>query len=370
MGIPFSTPQKEFEQIFDQWLVEVKSIASRGVFVGGQVVEKFERKFAEYCGVKEAIGVGNGTDAIYLALKALNIGPGDEVITVANTFIATVEAIHHTGARPVLVDCKEDSYLIDVDAVTKYINDNTKAIIIVHLYGRMVPATDLFEVACKKGIAIIEDCAQAAGARFDNKSSGNYGTIGCFSFYPDKNLGAIGDGGCITTSNNEVSEKIRKLRNHGGIQKYSHEIPGYNSRLDPIQAAALALKLEHLDDWIKIRRSVAQLYHKYLSDCDSIILPVNPGEEEHSYHLYVIRVKGGRIQRDALHKHLQKKGILTAIHYPLPVHLTPAFSYLGYEEGRFPVSERLANEILSLPMNISITEDDIAFISKEIKAFV
>jgi dTDP-4-amino-4,6-dideoxygalactose transaminase len=370
MGIPFSTPHKEFEIVFDQWLEDVRGIVSRGLFVGGPVVEHFEKQFAEYCGVKEAIGVANGTDALLLALKALNIGPGDEVITVANTFIATVEAIYHTGARPVLVDCKEDDYLIDLKAVEQAITNKTKAVIIVHLYGRLFPVDSVIDLVKSRGIAIIEDCAQAAGARRNMRHAGSFGTTGCFSFYPDKNLGAIGDGGCIVTSDEAVSRQIRKLRNHGGIQKYTHEIPGFNSRLDPIQAAALRLKLNHLDDWILKRREVAALYRKYLSTFDSVILPDDPGGCEHAYHLFVIRLTGGKKQREALHKHLQKKGILTAVHYPVPIHLTPAFAYLGYQAGQFPVCEMLAEQILSLPMNINVTEEDIALISKEIQSVV
>lgn len=368
MGIPFTAPQVEFEVIRDEWYQSVQQLAQRGIFVGGPVVASFETAFSAYTGGLGTVAVGNGTDALFLALKALGIGPGDEVITVANTFIATVSAIHHTGASPVLVDCDPFNYLIDLNQVKARVTPRTKAIIPVHLYGQLVDLRQLLPWAEEQGIAIVEDSAQAAGARLDGKAAGSWGIMGCFSFYPDKNLGALGDGGAITSSSTEMLEKLRKLRNHGGEMRYQHDVPGYNSRLDPLQAIALLLKLRHLDEWSERRRKIAGWYQVHLENTESILLPQHRHDESHVYHLYVIRVGNGL--REALKKHLQKKGILTAVQYPVPVHLTPAFSFLGYEGGSFPNAEQLANEILSLPMHIAMTEDMVAAVASEIKTMM
>lgn len=366
MGILFSAPQYEFNEIRLEWLEAVGQIAQQGVFVGGPKVAGFEKAFSGYTGVQETIGVGNGTDALYLALKALGIGPGDEVITVANTFVATVAAIHHTGATPVLVDCRSD-YLIDLDQVKTCVSPRTKAVIPVHLYGKMADLNGLIPWAEERGIAVVEDCAQAAGARLHGRMAGSWGLMGCHSFYPDKNLGALGDAGAITTSSPELSAKLRKLRNHGGEIRYQHELPGFNSRLDPIQACALELKLARLDGWNNHRRRVASRYQELLGDLPGIVLPeaVSADDESHVFHLYVIRVLDGR--RDELKKHLQKKGILTAIQYPVPVHLLPAYAHLGYGKNAFPLSEQYAAEILSLPMHAALTEQEMDSIASQIR---
>ncbi len=365
MRVTFSSPQAEFALIRDEWLREVEEIAARGVFVGGVPVTRFEEAFASYSGAQYGIGVANGTDAIYLTLKALDIGPGDEVITAANTFIATVEAIHHTGALPVLADCDPDTFLIDLEQAKRLVTPRTKAIIPVHLYGQMVDLTTLIPWAEERGIAVVEDSAQAAGASLFGRKAGNMGTSGCFSFYPDKNLGALGDGGAIITSDPELATGLRKWRNHGGEVRYQHEFPGVNSRLDPIQAAALRLKLAYLDEWSRKRREVAGLYESYLGNCSGVKLPGNRGDESHVYHLYVIRIEAER--RDTLKKQLQKHGVLTAIQYPEPIHRMKAFAHLGYQAGDFPASEEIAGEILSLPMNIALTEEDVAGISAVVR---
>lgn len=367
MGILFSAPQYEFEMIREEWMKSVAQIAKNGAFVGGSAVAEFEKAFAASLGVKGAVGVGNGTDALFLAMKALGIGPGDEVITAANTFIATVGAIHQTGAKPVLVDC-DGSYLIDFEQVKARITARTKAVIPVHLYGQLVDLRQWLSWAEERGIHIIEDCAQAAGASLDGQAVGSWGTAGCFSFYPDKNLGALGDGGAIASSSPELLAKLRKLRNHGGEVRYQHELPGFNSRLDTLQARALQLKLPYLSEWSRKRRAIADSYHSQLKDIPGIALPDAVQDSRHVYHLYVIRVNNGN--REALKKHLQKKGILTAIHYPRPVHLTPAFSYLEYSPGAFPKAESFSEEILSLPMHIGLTEQEIATVSSEIKQFL
>lgn len=364
MGILFSAPQQEYEIIRNEWLKSIHEIALRGVFVGGPTVANFEVEFSNYSSVSGTVSVGNGTDALYLALKALGIGPGDEVITAANTFIATVEAIHHTGALPVLVDCDPTNFLIDLEQVKRCVTSRTKAIIPVHLYGQMVDLEQIVPWAEERGIHIIEDSAQAAGARLNGKSAGSIGAMGCFSFYPDKNLGALGDGGAIISSSPDLLTKLRKLRNHGGEVRYQHEIPGFNSRLDPIQASALSIKLRYLDEWSIIRRKAAHLYGSCLENTGSVILPQHRKDESHVFHLYVVRVESE--VREKLRKHLQKKGILTAIQYPVPVHLTPAFAYLGLGPGSFPIVEQYAEQIISLPMHIAMSEEMIATVANEI----
>jgi dTDP-4-amino-4,6-dideoxygalactose transaminase len=368
MGILFSAPQAEFELIEEEWLLEFKKAAKRGEFVGGATVAGFETAFASYIGVKGMVGVGNGTDALFLALKSLGIGQDDEVITVANTFIATVAAIHHVGARAVLVDCEENTYLMDLAQVKRAVSERTKAIIAVHLYGQMIDLSELLPWAEERGIAVIEDSAQATGARLGGKAAGSWGQLGCFSFYPDKNLGALGDGGGISSSSSELLSALRKLRNHGGEIRYQHELVGYNSRLDPIQAIALHLKLKHLEEWSKKRRHTAKMYETYLRGISTVTLPYHRNDASHVFHLYVIRVPAD--SRNALMKHLQKKGILTAIQYPNPVHLTPAFSYLDYSKGDFKTCEGCAAEIVSLPMNITVSEQDVEAVAREIRSFL
>lgn len=365
MGILFSAPQSEFELIREQWIAAVCELAGKGVFVGGPALAEFETAFARYAGAAGAAGVGNGTDAVFLVLKALGIGAGDEVITAANTFVATVEAIHHTGATPVLVDCDPDSYLLDFEQVEQKATPRTKAIIPVHLYGQMVDIEPWLTWARDRGIAIIEDSAQAAGARLNGKHAGSIGAAGCFSFYPDKNLGALGDGGAIVSSNPELLTEIRKLRNHGGETRYTHEIPGFNSRLDAIQAIALSLKLQRLDEWSEHRRRIAGLYERYLGGIPEIVLPAGRGDESHVHHLYVVRLPAEH--RDDVRKSLQKKGILTAVQYPLPVHLLPAFRHLGYSLGDFPVAEHCAERIVSLPIHIGMDEESVSFVATQLK---
>lgn len=367
MGILFSAPQIEYKIIAEEWREKLLEIAAKGVFVGGPAVTELEKGLAAFTGTSHAVGVGNGTDALYMALRAFNIGPGDEVITVTNTFIATVAAIYKTGAKPVLVDCLEHDYLINPDQVLSKINDHTKAIIPVHLYGKAVDLTPFRAICGERNIKIIEDCAQAIGASIDGKQCGTLGDMGCFSFYPDKNLGALGDGGAIITDSLEKAEFVRMLGSHGGLKRYEHRIPGTNSRLDPIQAAALTIKLRYLKEWNNHRIAAAGLYKEKLRDLGEVISP-EPLGDRHVFHLYVIRVR--EELREKLKKQLQKKGILTGIHYPTPVHLTEAFASLGYRKGEFPIAEKLSGEILSLPMHIGLREEDIDFIVQEIVTFI
>ncbi|WP_138754349.1 DegT/DnrJ/EryC1/StrS family aminotransferase [Paenibacillus sinopodophylli] len=366
MGILFAGPQLEFEQIKEAWFAAARQLAAKGVFVGGQPVTDFEGAFARYSGTAHAAGVGNGTDALFLALKALGIGPGDEVVTAANTFVATAEAIHHTGATPVLVDCDLGSYLIDPESLMEKLTPRTKAVIPVHLYGQMVDMSPWISLVRERGIAVVEDSAQAAGARLGDMPAGSTGDAGCFSFYPDKNLGALGDGGAIVTSDESLLSTIRKLRNHGGETRYTHEIPGYNSRLDALQALALSLKLEWLDEWSSHRRRIAGLYERYLSEVDGIVLPAHRGDDSHVFHLYVVRLPAEA--RENARRYLQKKGILTAVQYPLPVHLLPAFRHLGYKTGDFPIAEFCSERILSLPMHIGMNEEAVSEVAEGLKA--
>jgi dTDP-4-amino-4,6-dideoxygalactose transaminase len=356
MSVRFSSAKSEYDLIREEWFERIDQIAKTSVFVGGQAVNRFEKGYATYIGTKHALGVGNGTDALFLTLKALGIGPGDEVIVPANTFIATVEAIHHTGALPVLVDCDPQTYLIDMERMKQARTNKTKAVIPVHLYGQMVDIEAINGWAATFHIHVIEDSAQAAGAKMSQKRAGSLGTAGCFSFYPDKNLGAFGDGGGITTSRDDLAEKILLLRNHGSKVRYSHELPGFNSRLDPIQAAVLEIKLKYLDEWSSKRRECANLYESYLNGMD-VMTPIHQNDESHVFHVYMIRVEEGI--RDHVRKQLQKRGILSAVHYPTPIHLTPAFKDLGYSEGDFIHSETYTKEAISLPMHNFLEEKDI-----------
>lgn len=365
MGILFAGPQLEFEQIREAWFAAAGQLAAKGVFVGGQPVTEFEGAFARYSGTAYAAGVGNGTDALFLTLKALGIGPGDEVVTAANTFVATAEAIHHTGATPVLADCDLGSYLIDPESLMEKLTPRTKAVIPVHLYGQMVDMSPWISLLRERGIAIVEDSAQAAGARLGGMPAGSTGDAGCFSFYPDKNLGALGDGGAIVTSDASLLSTVRKLRNHGGETRYTHEIPGYNSRLDALQALALSLKLERLDEWSKHRRRIAGLYERYLGELGGIVLPAHRGDDSHVFHLYVVRLPSEA--RENARRYLQKKGILTAVQYPLPVHLLPAFRHLGYKPGDFPIAEFCSERILSLPMHIGMNEEAVIEVAEGLK---
>lgn len=337
-------------------------------FILGNAVKEFEQDFSRYNRVKHTIGVANGTDALLLALKALGVGPGDEVITAANTFIATAEAIVHAGAKPVLVDCDPRTYTLDVRKIEAEITPRTKAVIPVHLYGQPADMDSILEIAKRYKLYVVEDAAQAHGAEYKGRKAGSMGCAACFSFYPAKNLGAYGDAGAVVTSDDQIALTVRKLRDHGGVEKYQHELVGYNSRLDTLQAAVLLVKLKYLDEWNRVRRQNAQLYDELLSGIPGIVTPCVLEGASHVYHLYVIRVEQG--SRDELQRHLRERGIQTGIHYPRPVHLTKAFEYLGYREGDFPVAEDCARKILSLPMYPELTREQIAYVAQEIERFM
>jgi len=330
----------------------------------GPNLQAFEEEFASYCGARYGIGVGSGTEAIHLALRSCGVKEGDEVITVPNTFFATVEAIIHAGAIPVFVDIDPVSYTIDISMIEKKIGKRTKAIIPVHMYGQSADMKPIMELARKYGLKVIEDACQAHGAEYRGKRCGSIGDAGCFSFYFTKNLGAYGEGGMVITSDEEIAKRVRLYRNHGHKSKFEHDLVGYNNRLDEIQAAILRIKLHYLDSYTNARRDIARRYNEYLSDLP-ITTPVEIDGRRHVYHLYVIRCK----ERDGLQRYLEGCGIGTGIHYKNPIHLQKAVDFLGYKRGDLPVSEKICEEILSLPIYPELKEDDIYYITERIRGF-
>lgn len=362
MKVPFVDLQIQYQNLQNEIMPAIASVMQRGAFILGEEVSQFEQSFAEYCGAKYCVGVASGCDALLWALKACKIGPGDEVITAANTFIATVLAISFAGARPVLVDCLEDTYEMDPQAVRRAITPRTKAIMPVHLYGHPADMDAIMAIAREHGLIVIEDAAQAHGAMYKGKKCGTFGKIGCFSFYPGKNLGAYGDGGAIVTDDPEMAAQVRMLRNYGQPRKYYHEIVGWNSRLDTVQAAILNVKLRRLDEWNEARREHARRYCELLASMP-VVLPQEAPHARHVYHLFVIRIA----RRDDVMAQLAARGISCGIHYPVPVHLQMAYSSLGYNRGSFPISERVAGEILSLPMYPELTDQQIEYVCDEIK---
>ena len=362
--IPITDLGLEYESIKKELTPVLEKILRSGSYVLGPELAQFEKELASYLGVGHAVGVGNGTDAVMLALKALNIGPGDEVIVPAMTFFATIEPIVHLGAKPVFVDIDPVSYAIDASSVVSKIMTRTKAIITVHLYGQPADMKSLSILAKERRIPLVEDMAQAIGSSFEGKKIGSWGDISCLSFYPTKNLGACGDAGAVLTSNEPLAERVRSLRNHGAKVKYQHEEVAYNSRLDEIQAAVLRLKLKHLDAWNEKRRALAAEYNHALEGLP-ITLPKELPGRRHVYHLYSIQSD----RRDNLKTYLQEHGISTGLHYPIPLHLLPALQSLGHRESDFPVSAKLAKQPLSLPLYPYMTSADITYVADAIRSF-
>ncbi|NET40507.1 DegT/DnrJ/EryC1/StrS aminotransferase family protein [Okeania sp. SIO2B3] len=361
-NIPFVDLKLQHQPLKTELENAIQAVLDRGDFILGQAVEKFEHSFAEACGVKNAIGVACGTDAIALGLQACGIGAGDEVILPTNTFIATLIGVLHAGAIPVLVDCHLDNALIDLEAAQKAVTSKTKVILPVHLYGQMVAPSELQDFAQANNLIIFEDAAQAHLAQREGYSAGSIGTAAAFSFYPSKNLGCFGNGGIVITNDSEVANKMRSIRNYGAPRKYVHEEVGTNSRLDTIQAAVLNVKLPYLESWNSDRNQAAQKYDRLLSPMkEKGIIPIqNLSGSGHIYHLYVIRVTDeSPINRDTLKEKLTAEGISVGIHYPIPCHLQPAYKNLGYKQGDFPNSEILSQQILSLPMYPVISEEQI-----------
>jgi dTDP-4-amino-4,6-dideoxygalactose transaminase len=336
------------EEVAEGW----QDVLARTAFIGGPQVAAFEREYAEFIGASHCVAMANGTDAIEIALRALGVGRGDECIVPANTFIATAEAVSRAGATPVLVDCADDeTYLIDADAVEAAVTPRTGAIIPVHLYGQAAPVERLLPLAKRMGIWLVEDAAQAQGARRNGTSAGVLGDAAATSFYPGKNLGAYGDAGAALTGSADVATRMRMIRDHGSPRKYQHEVLGVNSRLDTLQAVVLSAKLRRLAGWNAARRAAAARYDELLSDCDAVVRPRTLEGNEHVWHLYTVRVPN----RDRVVKELHAAGIGAGIHYPVPVHLTGAYAGLGYADGAFPVAERTARDLLSLPIFPEIT---------------
>jgi len=387
MKVPFLdlvTPHKDLEEELVQVFRESLRTAA---FVGGPQVQAFEEEFAQFCETEYCVAVSSGTDALRFALIAAGIGPGDEVITVPNTFIATTEAISQTGATPVFVDIDERTYNIDPDRLEEYLKKHVagstadlkqgntvtrpKAILPVHLYGQPADMDSLLDIAERYGLIVIEDAAQAHGALYYSrqanqwKKTGSMGLATGFSFYPGKNLGACGEGGAVTTNNEEVAQKIRMLRDHGQAKKYYHDFEGYNGRLDAIQTGILRVKLRHLSEWNEKRRQHAASYNALLRDNEQIMLPYEPSWVKAVYHLYIIRVP----QREKLQAYLAEQGISTGLHYPIPLHLQKAYIGKGFEEGDFPITEKVSAEILSLPMFPQLTQPQIEYVVEKIKQF-
>ncbi len=362
MNIPAFDLTRQYESIQAELDAAAGRVMKSGWFILGAEVKAFEDEFAAYLGVAHALGVGSGTEALHIALLALGVGPGDEVITVPNTAVATVAAIEMTGARAVLCDVRPDTMLMDADRLAGAITPRTRAIIPVHLFGQSVDLDPILELARARHIAVLEDCAQAHGATFRGKRVGGFGEIAAFSFYPTKNLGAYGDGGAIVTNDPQLAERVRLLRQYGWRERYTSDVKGMNSRLDEMQAAILRVKLKHLDAWTAARRDRAALYTELLRN---VTPPREMAYGQAVYHLYVIQSE----HRDALAKHLQSRGIGTAIHYPFPIHLQPAYANMGYPAGTFPVSERLAREILSLPLYPELPLDEIRAITNAVNEF-
>ncbi|MEH2068853.1 MAG: DegT/DnrJ/EryC1/StrS family aminotransferase [Nostoc sp.] len=359
--VPFVDLRLQHEPIQAQLQNAIQSVLERGDFILGQALSDFEAAFAAVSGAKYGVGVASGTDAIALGLQACNIGIGDEVILPANTFVATLIGVLRTGAKPILVDCNRQA-LIDLKAAAKAITPHTKAIIPVHLYGQMVLPQNLFDFADTYKLLIFEDAAQAHLAQRDGYHAGSVGIAAAFSFYPSKNLGAFGDGGMLLTQNSDVAQKMVRLRNYGASQKYFHTEPGTNSRLDTLQAAILHQKLPYLPQWNRDRLNIAKEYDRELAPLATLgIIPLeNQSGTGHVYHLYVIRIDDScPIERQQLQEELTAAGIQTGIHYPIPCHLQPAFSYLGYQSGDFPEAEKLSKQILSLPMYPGLSSSQI-----------
>jgi dTDP-4-amino-4,6-dideoxygalactose transaminase len=369
--IQFSDLGVQHREIKKEIEAAIKRIIKRSDFILGEDAGKFETEFAQFCGSRYAVGLSSGTAALFLALKSAGIKNGDEVIVPAFTYIATALAVSYTGAKPDFVDIREDTYNIDVSQIKKVITKNTRAVIPVHLFGQPADMPELLDIAREYNLKIIEDAAQAHGASVkmpDGKwhITGSIADIGCFSFYPSKNLGALGDGGMVVTNNEGVYKKLLMLRDYGRVSKYKHAIIGYNSRLDTLQAAILRIKLRKLNKWNELRRQAAGIYNCYLKNMGRVVTPYVKDSVRHIYHVYAIRSK----KRDELFNRFKANGVGTVIHYPIPLHLQKAYENLGYKSGDFPIAEMLAKEVISLPMFPHIKESQIKFIVKIIKEIV
>lgn len=366
MKIPFVDLSAQYSSIKHEIDEAISGVIRDTAFIGGAYLKAFEKDFAAYCGTRYAVGVSSGTDALRLALLACGVEPGDEVITVPNTFIATTEAISMIGAKVRFVDVEAGSFNMDPDLLESMITPHTRAIVPVHLYGRPADMDRILQIASERHIKVVGDAAQAHGAIYKRRGIGTLGDAVCFSFYPGKNLGAYGDAGAVVTDDPGIAEKVSILRDHGRSKKYEHDIEGFNCRMDGIQAGILSVKLRHLEDWTEKRREHADTYSRLLSNIPGVKIPKDVENVRIVYHLYVVRVNN----RSELQKHLKEKGIETGIHYPIPLHRQPAYAYMKLPEGSFPIAEEDTYQILSLPMYPELTEQQIRFVGKEIEAAV
>jgi dTDP-4-amino-4,6-dideoxygalactose transaminase len=363
MNVPFLDLPVQYRQIENELRPVLEDIMRHGAFIGGPEVEAFEREFAAFCGSRHSVGLNSGTDALRFALMAIGLRPGDEVVTVANTFIATTEAITQAGGVPVFVDVDPSSANLDPARLPAAITPRTRAIVPVHLYGQTADMDPILEIADRHGLAVIEDACQAHGATYKGRAAGTMGAFGCFSFYPGKNLGAFGDAGAVVTDSDDGARLIRMLRDHGQSRKYYHDVEGYNGRLDAIQAAVLRLKLKHLDRWNQSRRAHADAYHRLLESIPGVDRILEAEGCRSVYHLYVILAD----DRDGLQRALTEKGIGTGLHYPLPLHLQNAYAHMGIRPGALPVTERMAQRLLSLPMFPELSPDQICYVADNVR---
>lgn len=370
MRVPLLDLREQHARLRDELSAAVARVLDSQQFVLGPEVRLLEEELARYTGARHAVGCASGSDALLLALKALDLRPGDEVLTTPFTFFATAGSIAHTGARPRFVDIDPHTYNLDPSLVELSINERTRALMPVHLYGQCAQMRPLLEAAARHGLPVVEDAAQAIGATDEGRPAGSMGAVGCFSFYPTKNLGAAGDGGMLTTNDAQLAERLRRLRVHGGATEYHHGEIGFNSRLDTIQAAVLRVKLPHLDAWSAARRERAATYTRLFEErglTEDLTPPHTRPEASHIFHQYVVRVRGGR--RDALAEHLRQNGVGTKIYYPVPLHRQECFSYLGYREGELPESERAARETLALPVYPELKEEQQQYVVECIGRF-
>lgn len=362
MNIPFTSFEKMHNEIKREIFDEFEKVYGKNWFIQGDEVKQFEEEFANYCGTDYCVGVGNGLDALYLSMRALGITSGDEVLVPSNTYIATVLAITYTGATPILVEPDLNTYNMDEQGLEEVITEKTKAIIPVHLYGQAAEMEAVLKIAKKYQLYVIEDCAQAHGAEYKGQKVGTFGDVGCFSFYPGKNLGALGDAGAVVTNNKEIADKVRMLGNYGSMKKYEHKYLGNNSRLDEIQAAFLRIKLRHLDDYNLYRNSVAKRYRKEITN-PMVVLPSVGEGRTHVWHIFAILCE----ERRELQEYLRTCGISTMCHYPIPIHKQEACSSLNL--GEYPIAEKISNQELSLPMFYGISEDEVGYVIDVINKF-
>jgi dTDP-4-amino-4,6-dideoxygalactose transaminase len=365
MKVPYLDLKSQYLSLQSDIHEELNKVMESSEFAGGSFVARFEKEFAAFCDCRHAIGVGSGTEALWFSLLALGIGPGDEVITVPNTFIATAEAISFCGAKPVFVDIEEKTYGMDPALLEKAITNKTKAVIPVHIFGHPVHMDPILSIAKEHGLSVIEDACQAHGALYKGKRAGSMGAAGCFSFYPGKNLGAYGEAGAVVTNDPKINAMIRSMRDHGQSKKYYHDVLGWNGRMDGFQGAILSVKLKHLPRWNDQRRRHAHRYTQGLSSLKNVIVPIENKEAQHVYHIYAIRTK----DRDTLMQYLQEKGIHCGIHYPIPIHLQKVYSHANHTQGSFPISETCATEFLSLPMYPELTEEQVSYVIDTINDF-